>query len=340
MTTWKAQLEKQARLLIREIVMLEGSLGSDYVGSSLQSLYETLERIYSNDMSIADLRDRSDLILKLRGEALEDGARLQLVTSILENVTGRVTDLTKVMLGEWAEGRVTPSSLDLALSGMARGSLLLGLTTSLDKKGRSTLLGDKDTLFVSTQRALQTIDIVSHIVDEREGPIELEEVSEQVVDPMVRDAALLAVQRLAPSGRRGIDTLTVIGQDGPPAMLTAEHRKAIRDSLLKPVIHGDDIQLAGYVREIDLDAHRFELRGIDDQQIRDVRCAYRDLAHIRARDLLGSYIRVRGLVERTADGVPRLLSVLDIEILQHPREEIYLVDDGERPLPLLRGPNS
>ena len=95
--------------------------------------------------------------------------------------------------------------------------------------------------------------------------------------------------------------------------------------------------MSGYVREIDLDAHRFDLRGIDDEQIRDVRCAYRDLPGVRARDLLGSYVRVRSLVERTADGIPRLLSVLKLEILQHAPEDAYLVGDDSPPLPLLKG---
>jgi predicted RNA-binding protein len=148
---------------------------------------------------------------------------------------------------------------------------------------------------------------------------------------------MLAVQRLAPSGRRGIETISISSQDERPALLTSEHRRAIRESLVKPVIHGEEIQLSGYVREIDLDAHRFDLRGIDDEQIRDVRCAYRSLPGVRARDLLGSYIRVYGLIERTADGIPRLLSVLDVDIRQQAPEDVYMVDDDQPPLPLLKG---
>lgn len=337
MSTWKDQLERQARSLIREIASLERYLDEETGSSSLDELFQTLQRIYIADLPLADLRDHSDLIIRLNGEAFEERPRLQLVTSIFENFTNRVTDLTKVILGRWADGRVSPASLDLSLSGMARGSLLFGLSADLDRTGKSPLLRDRDTLFVSTKEALGAIDVVAHLVEDDEDSIRLEEVSEQIDNPRVRDAALLAVQRLAPSGRRGIDTLQVSAHGEKPALLTLEHRRAIRESLLKPVIHGEEIQLLGYVREIDLDAHRFDLRGIDDEQIRDVRCAYRHLPNIRARDLLGSYVRVHGLVERTADGIPRLLSVLHVDIRQRPPEDIFLIEDVETPLPLLKG---
>jgi hypothetical protein len=69
------------------------------------------------------------------------------------------------------------------------------------------------------------------------------------------------------------------------------------------------------VREIDLDSRRFDLRGIADEQVRDVRCAYRNVEGVNPRKLLGATVRVRGLVERTADDIPRLMSVLAIEVL-------------------------
>jgi len=337
MNSWKEQLEKQAKLLIREIAALENHLDPKGSSSSIDDLFKTLQRIYLNDLPLADLRDRSNIIFRMNGEAFEERPRLQLITSIFENVTNRVTDLTKVILGEWADGRVSPSSLDLSLTGITRGSLLFGLSAEMGKQAGSSLLGERDTLFVSTRQALDTIDLVAHLVEENNEQIELEEVSERIDDPRVRDAAMLAVQRLAPSGRRGIETISISSHDERPALLTSEHRRAIRESLIKPVIHGEEIQLSGFVREIDLDAHRFDLRGIDDEQIRDVRCAYRSLPGLRARDLLGSYISVHGLIERTADGIPRLLSVLNVEIRQKAPEDSYLVDDDNPPLPLLKG---
>ena len=337
MNSWKDQLERQARSLIREIASLENYLDPERPSSTLDELFATLQRIYVADLPLADLRDSSDLLIRLKGDAFEERPRLQLITSIFENVTSRVTELTKVILGRWADGRVSPSSLDLSLSGMARGSLLFGLSADMDRKGKSPLLGDSDTLFVSTRQALDTIDLVAHLVEDNKDRVQLEEVSEQIENPRIRDAALLAVQRLAPSGRRGIDTFSVSSRGEKPARLNSDHRRAIRESLFKPVIHGEDVELLGYVREIDLDAHRFDLRGIDDEEIRDVRCAYRNLPDVRGRDLLGSYVKVTGLVERTADGVPRLLSVNHVEIREKAPDDTRLIAEDEIPLPLLKG---
>ena len=337
MTSWKEQIQKQAKLLVREIAMLENTLDPEGSTSSIEVLMERLEDLYSGGLAIANLRDRSDLVLRLQGNAFDSRPRLQLVTSIFENVSSRVTDLTKVILGSGADGKISPSSLDLSLSGVAKGSLLFGLSADIANQKSPNLLQDHDTLYVSTRDALKSINLVAHLVEDNDDVIHLEEVSERIDNPRVRDAALLAVQRLAPSGRRGIDALSVSSLEGIPARLTSDHRKAIRQSLTKPVIHGEEIRLLGYVREIDLDAHRFDLRGIDDEQIRDVRCAYRSLPNIRPRNLLGSYVRVDGLVERTADGVPRLLSVTDVDIRNQPPDDIGMVDDEDTPLPFLKG---
>src|SRR3569833_1894217 len=131
MSSWKEQVEKQARMLLREIAALERHLDPNGPTSSIDQLFGTLERLYTADLPTADLQDRSDLVLRLKGAAFDDRPRLQLVTSIFENVTSQVTDLTKVILGRWAEGRVTPSSIDLTLSGIARGSLLIGLSADI-----------------------------------------------------------------------------------------------------------------------------------------------------------------------------------------------------------------
>ena len=285
---------------------------------ALQSYYKMLEDLFVQDFAIAEVRDRSDLVLRVQGSAFDANPQLQLVTSIFENVTNQVTDLTKVILGLGADGRVTPKAIDLGLTGIAKGSLVVGLSAqpaSNEKKGK--LLGEHDTLVDSTKKALRIIDEVAHTIYKHSDAVSVEEVSEVIEDPRIRDAALVAVQRISPSGRRGIETVSVSGnQDHTPATLTSEHRRAIRESLFKPVLKGDILEFTGEVREIDLDARRFDLRGIADEQIRDVRCAYRNFDGVNPKALIGARVKVQGLVERTADEIPRLMSVTDIEILR------------------------
>lgn len=322
MTTWADQVRSQARLIIDQIasVHARASDGSHQLEASTQSLHKMLEELYEHDLRLAEVRDNSDLMLRVEGDPFDHDPNIQLVTSIFSNVTSQVTDLTKAILGVWADGRVTPRVVDLGLSGIARGSLYFGLKAQLTE-GKNPLLGELDTLYDSTRRALKIIDEVAHTIEHDSDRVSLQEVSDVIEDPKVRDAALVAVQRISPSGRRGIDAVSVAGETGAPAELTSSHRKAIRQSLDKPVIKGEEIEFVGQVREIDLDSRRFDLRGIANEQVRDVRCAYRSV-EANPRNLLGATVRARGLVERSQDEVPRLMSVTSLQILREAPEDL------------------
>ena len=324
MTVWADQVRSQVHLIIGQIADLRGRVASDGTNGqlALQSYYQMLDDLYDRDLRLAQVRDSSDLMLRVDGDAFVHDPKLQLVSAIFSNVTSQVTDLTKAILGVWAEGRVTPKAVDLGLSGIAKGSLYFGLKAQLED-GTSPLLGPIDTLYDSTKKALRIIDEVAHTIQHDSHTVSLEEVSEVVIDPKIRDAALVAVQRLSPSGRRGIDAVSVSGTEGSaPAELTAHHRKAIRQILDRPVIKGETIEFVGEVREIDLDSRRFDLRGIADEQVRDVRCAYRSVEGVSPRSLLGATVRARGLVERTSDNIPRLMSVTALEIVRPAPDEL------------------
>lgn len=315
MTMWAEQVRRQVRLIVGQIADIRASAGGslEVIEPALKSYYDMLDQLYEQDLRLAQVRDNSDLLLRVEGVAFDSDPNIQLVSSIFSNVTSQVTDLTKAILGVWADGRITPRAVDLGLSGIAKGSLYFGLKAQVASE--KNLLGEYDTLFDSTRRALKIIDEVAHTIEHDPDNVSIEEVSEVIVDPKVRDAALLAVQRISPSGRRGIDAVSISGAERKPAELTSQHRRAIRESLDKPVLGGDEIELVGQVREIDLDAHRFDLRGITNEQLRDVRCAYRNI-DIRPRDLLGATVRARGLVERTRDEIPRLMSVTGVQIIR------------------------
>lgn len=317
MTTWAEQVRLQVHLIIDQMADIRARVPQDIdlLRATLGPYYRMLDELYDSDLRLAQVRDNSDLLLRIEGDAFEGDPNLQLVTAIFSNVTTQVTDLTKAILGVLAEGRITPKAVDLGLSGIARGSLYFGLKAQVPDK-KVPLLGEFDSLYDSTKRALKIIDEVAHTIEHDPDHVSLEEVSEVIVDPKVRDAALVAVQRLAPSGRRGIEAVSVSGIEGSPAELTSGHRRAIRESLVKPVIKGEVIEFVGEVREIDLDSRRFDLRGIADEQVRDVRCAYRTAEGVNPRALLGATVRARGLVERTLDTVPRLMSVTSVEIVR------------------------
>jgi hypothetical protein len=286
-----------------------------------EKYYCLLAEIFEHDLKLARLRDNSDLLLRAQGEAFDDDPRLQLVSSIFSNVTTQVTGLTRAIMGVRAHREVTSKDVDLALTGFAKGSLYFGLAAHRPT-AKFPLIDEVDTLYDSTRRALSVINEVAHTIEDDDEALSIEEVSEVVGDPKVRDAALLAVQRIAPSGRRGIETLSVSSGSARPAELTPAHRRSIRKSLVHPLIRGEDLQLVGVVREIDLDAKRFDLRGIADEQLTDLRCAYSEVSDVRPRSLLGAMVRVRGLVERSADEAPRLMAVNSLTIVKPPPESL------------------
>lgn len=315
MTAWADHVRKQVRLVVDQIAAVRASLGEAENRESLSGYYQMLEELFERDLRLAHLRDNSDLLLRAEGDAFDHDPRLQVVTNIFSNVTNQVTGLTKAIIGIRKEGKVKPSLVDLGLSGIAKGSLYFGLK-AYPPETSLPLLGDADSLYDSTKRALRIIDDVAHTVEHDDEHVSIEEVSEVVVDPRIRDAALVAVQRISPTGRKGVRSISVSGSDAPPAELTPQVRKAIRISLDKPVLKGEEIEFSGQVREIDLDAKRFELRGIADEQVRDLRCAYSHVDGVNPRSLLGATVRVRGLVERAADSVPRLMSIRSLQMVR------------------------
>jgi len=323
MSDWQTNVRSQIRMVISQMAAVQPYLKDD--GGQRDELFEKyysmLENIFQNDLKLASLRDESDLVLRAEGDAFQDDPRLQLVSSIFSNVTNQVTGLTRAIMGLRAQGDLTPKDVDLTLTGFTKGSLLFGLSAQRPTL-KVPLIDEVDTLYASTRQALIVIDKVAHTVEDDQDEFRIEEVSEVVADPKVRDAALLAVQRISPSGRRGIDTLSVSSGFARPAELTASHRRSIRASLAHPLVRGEDLQLVGVVREIDLDAKRFDLRGIADEELTDIRCAYSEVANIRPRSLLGAMVRVRGLVERSADETPRLMAIKELSVVKPPPESL------------------
>jgi hypothetical protein len=101
MSDWSKQVRSQARLVIDQIAATRSrllELGVEQ-SDSLNSYYSMLENLFSRDLALADVRDNSDLIIRVEGNAFHANPRLQLVTSVFENVTNQVTDLTKAILG-------------------------------------------------------------------------------------------------------------------------------------------------------------------------------------------------------------------------------------------------
>lgn len=323
MSAWTESVEKRARLIHSEIAAWQTrarDLGLDS-DIACAPFYDLLKIIYEEDLPLARARDNSDLLLHVEGKAVEHAPSISLVSGLFQNVKMQVRGLTRAIAGMLPDQKLARGDIDLGISGLARGSLYVGFTVPLPitKEGTPDLVGAVDPLFKATKEALQAINTVSHTIEvDQSEEFSSHQLAEVLPDPKIRDAALVAVRRISPSGRTGVDRIDVsagYSDVRKPGYLTPEVRIQIGNLLRKPVASNEVVTFEGIVREIDLDAKRFELRRIVNAQIQDIRCIYAQIEIRNEKELLDSKVRVKGRIERRNDAAPRLLAIDEMKIL-------------------------
>jgi len=251
-----------------------------------------------------------------------------MVTSKLRT---QIQKIAKAIAGLSEEKRVRwPADLDPYLSGLAYGSLVVGMRVprpdDVGAQGQLVLEGVTDGLYEAVRQAVCSLPLIPRLIKD-------EAVSEDVYslfpDPAVRDTVMVAAQKLAPTPRSKAITELFLSCPGEsqvaPAALTRKSGKILQRSLDQASgqrFRGTDA-FEGVVREIDLDALRFEIRGARYQ--RGIRCIYDERHKGQAREILDCTVRVSGSYEAAADEQPRLVAVEAIEILKRPGKQMDLL---------------
>jgi hypothetical protein len=317
---WASLLRQRAQLLHQQIATMqrlvtESGGGEEILAKACAPYYALLDDIYAREMPVARALDRSDLLLHLDGDGLEtESPRLSLVTGIMGDVRKQVGAMIRTLVSSINEAVELPREIDLGLCSFAQGSLYLGFSLPEPGPGYAVLTGDP--LFNASRQALTTLATVTGHLDK---PDAYDSIRRDFADPKLRDAALSAVEQLAPSGRRGVSSLAIGGramrQGTPWPVLTPHTRRQVRAWLEKPVLSDEVIELRGHVRAIDLDLRRFDLRRIDGGNLPDLRCIYQPSFDHRAKKWLDATVTVRGQVE-SYQGAARLL-------------QVHIIDDGQ-----------
>jgi hypothetical protein len=128
--------------------------------------------------------------------------------------------------------------------------------------------------------------------------------------------AIAAVRHLSPSGQVGIREIEILGrQVEHQVSLTTETRRLARGIMAQRVAPASTASMSfiGTVREVDLDASRFEIRNIDGYS-EDIRCAH-DLDDDDVKQLVDRRVRVTGKPEFGPKGTVRLLWLDEVERL-------------------------
>ena len=218
---WNDVLDYKARLLYAQIAQLQQGIseqgGSEELIEALCEPYvELLKSMYAEDYPLAKAIEESDLVIRLEGSAINrESPRISVITGVFTKVRKQVANVAKAIAHISESKRRIPKELDLGLSAFARGSLILGFTLPSpedieeERGGQQSLLGVEDPLYQAARQAIRTIGVVTQYVAEGKP---LSELSESVPDARVRDAALLAVESLAPSARQGISSVSISGK--------------------------------------------------------------------------------------------------------------------------------
>ena len=334
MSGWIDIIEGKARIIHRELLAareLAVQLGKDPEPISTP-YFELLARLYRDEFPYASLADHADLVARFTGPGvMTHEPPISLVTGAFSRLRTQIQKIAKAIAGLSEEKRVRwPADLDPYLSGLAYGSLVVGMRVprpdDVGAQGQLVLEGVTDGLYQAVREAVCSLPLIPRLIKD-------EAVSEDIYslfpDPAVRDTVMVAAQKLAPTPRSKAITELFLSCPGEsqvaPAALTRESGKILQRSLDQASgqrFRGADA-FEGVVREIDLDALRFEIRGARYQ--RGIRCIYDERHKGQAHDILDCTVRVSGSYEAAADEQPRLVAVESIEILKRSAEQMDLL---------------
>jgi hypothetical protein len=273
MAGWIDAIEAKARIIHQELQSareLARRMGQE--PEEITSAYmEMLAKLYREDFPYALLADNADLIARYRGPGVAHREPpVSLVTTVFGKLRDEIQKVAKAIAGMEEKKVRWPADLDPQLAGVTYGSLVVGMRVprpgDVGADGQAVLPGVSDDLYRAVQTAVQSLPAIPRLI--QDGQIS-EAIYEQFPDPAVRDTVMVAARRLAPSAQnKAISELFLSGplpdEDlGPAQALTKQSRQILGRSLNTPSsrrLKGNG-EFEGVVREVDLDARRFEIRG-------------------------------------------------------------------------------
>lgn len=283
---------------------------------------DILDRLYSEEFQLGRLLDTADLIFHAEGPSAKDMPQLHDFNWMCANAEKNLRGMgASVLQLATADAKKIARDIDIRLAGMAPGGLYVGFALSPPE---STLLGlpqgEDDSAFAAVRGAIRSLPVVvSYIGAEHVS----REIADALPDPAIRDAGITAAFHLAPTGRRGIHTIGLSASGVESASLSLRERVVLRHALQGAPMMRQRIKgsFVGEIREVDLDARRFHLRGIPN--VGTLRCVWSAPVE-DARHWLGRAVKVTGDYEADRSGRPRLLVVSDVAPWGGKQEDLSL----------------
>lgn len=277
-----------------------------------QPYLKLLRTLYENEFEFSRIADSSDLVARFTGPAVAGhDLPVDLVRKAVKDLRDQIRRIANAIVGlSGAKPVRWPSVLEPQLSGVMHGSLVVGLSLPPQRESDSGQVDEP--VHAAMRAAMQNLAAVGRCL---EGDKLSDTVVEEFPNPAVRQAVLAAACRLAPSGRQGIDSVSLFNANQrtgrPPGLLTPASRRVLSQSLQRQAKAPRNGAFEGVVREMDLDARRFKLCRVRGKGA--IRCTYGPEQDPGIADILGSWVRVSGQYETAKDGRPRLLAASSIE---------------------------
>ena len=320
MSTWVDVFNKKTAIILDQLAaaLAIAPANEEDIASISKPYFRLLQSLYADEYAFAQMADSSDLIARFSGPAVaKSDPTVVIATSVFANLGKQIQDIAKSVAAlngnEYSEW---PSGLRPVLTGISHGSLVAGISVvSPDLTTSNEIVGPDISIQLvdSIKAAVQSLPLVAGYI--KDGVLD-DSIEEKIPDPAIRDAIILAASKIAPDGKNGIDEVTLYGKgksEMPPQALTPASKKVLHRSLSRPIKQKVEGVFQGIVRQIDLDACRFQIREVDN--IGTMRCKYTGDFDQQVREILDTTVIVKGIYEAVKNGQPRLMDVAEIKVL-------------------------
>jgi len=286
--------------------------------------YDLISDIYNNDMPFAKTMDRSDLVIRAEGSRVRENAtHINAVYTLFNKTRMEVHRLAKSIAGIADVRSPLTSDVDLMLTGTAPGSFIFGVALPPAVEPKQTSCLQEDPVRQAVMDALIDMSTLSLHVNSK---VDMGGLREDIPDPGELDALMVSAVAMSPTGKSGIDGITLYSQKREydrANPLTPTTRKIFREKVKSPITDKKvEGSFVGIVREIDLDAKRFEIRGVElAGEKGGIRCVFNKSHNIE--NILNMPLRVKGMYVTDKSGRPKLMEVDSIIPLPKAHQESF-----------------
>ena len=284
---WTERTLEKARSVHSEIAELRRFLAEqggdpDHLRHLFDGHYAALDDMYLDRMPIAVALDQSDLVLQYRGEHLQKrSCPFTMMHRIVNNIHKELVHVAKThpnyaggTRANWrgeADLRVTASDPRLIFG--------FKLPAANGDPDSPHLLNFEDPLYVAVKESVELVGVVSASLQDEKPRERIMDFArgKPTIDAAIIDAALHAARRFIPLKEKQIDSVEIGGlavPDGLAVDLGRDERSRATQALAETRIPKDAADVIGNLMAVDYETMRFELRTIENWQIRSVRCKY------------------------------------------------------------------